>query len=190
MMPDKHPSSIQPMPAPTHDFARRTLDALDVALGALLIGLGIEVLLAAHGRPFLVIVGMGLTVAGGLTVGRVLGRAALHAAEVVAQTDFNRDGKIGDGPERVVLVNKPVRDDRQRWVDFVTQAGIDSTVPAMERAGFSRPEIQTGRNALMARGLATWDNKEHRVGWRLLKPVGECLAAIPLLGLDDNETSV
>jgi hypothetical protein len=181
MMPDKHPSSIQPMPAPTHDFARRTLDALDVALGALLIGLGIEVLLAAHGRPFLVIVGMGLTVAGGLTVGRVLGRAALHAAEVVAQADLNRDGVVGD-PDRIILVNG--RKAQTTLADFVVAAATDPTERRLMALGFTDEQIGRYRDALVSGGWAAWASSDRRHGWRLTADAGAILRSLPRDGED------
>jgi hypothetical protein len=168
-------------PTPSNEFLRRTLDALDVIIGAGVLAVGVELLLAAHGRAFLVIVGMGLTIAGALTAFRVLGRAALHAAEVWAQRDFSGDGVVGD-PDRIILVNG--RKAQTTLADFVVAAAVDPTERRLMALGFTDEQIGRYRDALVSGGWAAWASSDRRHGWRLTADAGAILRSLPRDGED------
>lgn len=171
--------------SPVVDFQRRTLDGLSLILACVALGVGVELWLAAD-RPLTYIVSGGMILAALATGGRVIGRVALHALEVWTQADINRDGAIGE--ERVILVNRPVGDDKARWRSFVEQAGRSTTILDMQRAGFSRLDVEAGREALMERGLAIWNGSDHRAGWSLAVGAESVLAALPYCALGDPET--
>jgi len=80
--------------------------------------------------------------------------ASVHGLEVLSQVDINRDGVIGKPDERLILVNKPVPDDRLRWRRFITEAAIDSTVPGLESKDSPRSQIEVGRTMLIRAGVA------------------------------------
>jgi hypothetical protein len=183
---EKTPSTL---PSPIADTTRRISDAFLFVLGFPLLGLAWEIYIRRGNSRFLLMLAIGLVATGVLFLsGRVVVRVGMEVLEKIAQRDFNGDGTIAG--ERLILVNKPVRDDRARWHDFVQQVAIDSTVPRLMACGFTRTEIEIGRQALIDRGLAEWHNSEHRQGWSLTKTPGAVLASLPLYPLDDNDRTV
>lgn len=182
-------SVASPIIIPTHagEFVKACLAATKSILACeamgLAVGLWEDNILAA--LRIATIAGLGV-VGFVLLADTILG-VVIELAERLSDRDIDGDGNIGEFRDRVVLVNRPVRDDKQRWVDFVTQAGIDSTVPTMLNAGYTRSEVENGREKLILVGLARWKGDGPTTGWELTQSVADCLNALPSYPLDDDD---
>lgn len=180
-MPEKTPTTL-PL---GHKFAVRTLDAADIVIACVLGGVGAELVHMAHGRLFLLIVGGGLVLAALHLALRVFYHSWLDAVERWAQHDLDGDGSIGS--ERIIFTNRPARDTAADWRRFVDAAIVNSTVPALEAAGFTRMQIEAGRDALMAHNLAAWRTSDHRGGWTVTATADDVLRTVPYSPISDTD---
>jgi len=139
----------------------------------------------AHGRLFLLIVGGGMILAALHLALRVFYHSWLDAVERWTRHDLDGNGQIGS--ERIIFANRPVRDTAADWRRFVDAAIANSTVPALEASGFTRMQIEAGRDALMARGLAAWRGADHRSGWTVTATADDVLRSIAYSPLDDTD---
>lgn len=177
---DKTPTTV-PLGA---TFATRTLDAADIVLACVLGGAGAELLHMAHGRLFLLIVGGGLVLAALHLALRIFYHSWLDALERWSRHDIDGDGSAS---ERIIFTNRPARDTAADWRRFVDAAIANSTVPALEAAGFTRMQIEAGRDALLAHNLAAWRTSDHRGGWTVTATADDVLCTVPYSPISDTD---